>query len=556
MTWTLRTDPSGFRTRWSEEAAEAWRAAGYWRDSTLADAARQAVADKPEAVLLIEGERRVTRAEQWNEALRLAGFFQSRGLKLGDVIAFQLPNWVEAAAIALAARMLGLVINPVPPIYRESELAYILADCGAKLIFTPQVFRRHDHLAMLQRLKADLPALADIVVVRGQGAPESHGGTAYEKAIAGEPLDAAALPKVDASSVMMVMYTSGTTGRPKGVLHSHHTYDYRVRSMGDNWGVGPSDVVFMPSPVTHITGAFWAFDMPWVHGCSSVLVDVWQPDEAIALIERNGCTVSGGATPFLQQLLDLGRIRPQALATLRLFFCGGTTVSPDLIRAATEAFPQAMFFRAYGSTEHCTATSGIRRRDQAQMGAETDGEVIPPTEIRIVDPVDGSPVPAGEEGEIVGLGPELFVGYLHPEDNDPSFDAEGFFRSGDLGRWVHGNYLVITGRKKDIIIRSGENISPKEVEDALFNHPGIAETAIVAMPSKATGEKGCAFVIPRDGAHIDMAEIRRFLTEAGLARQKFPEHLVIVDDLPRVPSGKVKKDVLRIRARELADAEG
>lgn len=225
------------------------------------------------------------------------------------------------------------------------------------------------------------------------------------------------------------------------------------------------------------------------------------------------------------------------------------------MRAASAAFPNCLFFRAYGSTEHTTATSGIRSRAQAQMGAETDGEIVPPTELRIVDPSSGAPVADGEEGEVVGRGPELFVGYLHPEDNEASFDADGFFKSGDLGRRVHGNYLVITGRKKDIIIRSGENISPKEVEDVLFNHPRIAEAAIVAIPSPTTGEAGCAFVIPRDGAAIDLDEIRRFLTEAGLAKQKFPERLVLVDDLPRVPSGKVRKDVLRVRAREIAEKE-
>jgi len=160
---------------------------------------------------------------------------------------------------------------------------------------------------------------------------------------------------------------------------------------------------------------------------------------------------------------------------------------------------------------------------------------------------------AGNEGEILARGPGLFVGYFSAGDNEGQFDADGFFRMGDLGRRVHGNYIVITGRKKDIIIRSGENISPKEVEDVLYTHPAVAEVAIVAMPSPTTGEKGCAFIIPRAGMTIDMAEIRRFLDKAGLARQKFPEHLVVVDDLPRVPSGKLKKDVLRIRAREIAE---
>jgi acyl-CoA synthetase (AMP-forming)/AMP-acid ligase II len=549
MSWDLQTDVSGFRVRRSNAVAERYRAAGYWRDTTLVDVARAAVRDVPEHVLLIEGDSRLVRADAWNRALSLAAFFLARGLKAGDVISLQLPNWSETAIIALAARMLGLVINPIPPIYRESELGYILKDCCSKLIFVPHVFRKHDYRATLAKLREDLPDLADVVLVRGGEA----GDLRWEDALACPAMAERDLPEIDAASVMMVMYTSGTTGRPKGVLHTHYGFDYRVRAMGEVWGIGADDIVFMPSPVTHITGAYWAFDMPWVRGSTSVLIDVWSADDGIRCIERNRCTVSGGATPFLQQLLNTAGAKPDALNSLRLFFCGGTTVSPELIRAAAETFPNCLFFRAYGSTEMPTTTIGIRNRSQARMGAETDGEVVLPTEVRIVDPDGTALMPECAEGEITVRGPEQFAGYLHAEDNEGCFDEDGFFRMGDLGRSVHGNFLVITGRKKDIVIRSGENISPKEIEDVLFNHPGIAEVAIVAMPSPTTGEKCCAFIIARDGAVIDLADLCRFLEGAGLARQKFPEHVVLVEDLPRVPSGKVRKDLLRQRAREIAE---
>jgi acyl-CoA synthetase (AMP-forming)/AMP-acid ligase II len=548
MTWTMKTDPGGLKTRWSDEVARQYLEAGYWQDETLVDVARRAVAEDPGHVLLIEGERRMTRAEAWEQSLRLAGFFLERGLKPGDVVSFQLPNWVETAVIALAARMCGLIINPIPPIYRESELAYILADCGAKLIFVPGTFRKYDHNGAVEALRPSLPALESVIVVR------EGGGLTWDDALSGHPINESVLPAVDPASAMIVMYTSGTTGKPKGVLHTHYSYGHRARAMGEAWGIGPDDVVFMPSPVTHITGALWAFDMPWEFGNSSVLIDIWAANDGIECIERNGCTVSGGATPFLQQLLDVASERPESLASLRLFFCGGTTVSPDLIRKASNTFPGCLFFRCYGSTEMLTATLGIRDAAQAQLGAETDGEIVYPVEMLILDAVTDAPLPEGEEGEIIARGPGLFAGYLHPSDNEGAFFDDGFFRMGDLGRIVHDHYMVITGRKKDIIIRSGENISPKEVEDLLLNHPAVADVAIVAMPSAATGEKGCAFIIPRPGQTIDLAEIRRFLDGAGLARQKFPEHVVLVEDLPRVPSGKVKKDVLRIQAREIATA--
>ena len=546
MKTVMRSDPSGFQTRWPEDLATRYLAAGEWRETTLLDAARSAVATDPHHILLIEGDRRLTRSDAFNQALRLAAFFRARGLEPGDVISFQLPNWLETAVIALAARMMGLVINPIPPIYRGSELSYILADCGAKLIFVPGVFRKTDHAALIEKIRPGLPALRDLVVLR------SDGDLTWDQALASEPLTDPDLPSVAASSVMMVMYTSGTTGKPKGVLHTHYSFDHRTRAMGEAWRIGPDDVIFMPSPVTHITGAFWVFDMPWVRGNTSVLMDVWTPLDGIACIERNHCTVSGGATPFLQRLIDSAQTRPGALDTLRLFFCGGTTVSPDLIRHASAAFPQALFFRAYGSTEMTTATLGIRDRSQVDLGAETDGEIVPPVEFKLVND-GGEPVADGDEGEILARGPGLFAGYVHADNNEGEFDDDGFFRMGDLGRIAHDHFIVITGRKKDIIIRSGENISPKEVEDLLFTHPAVAEVAIVAMPSPTTGEKGCAFVIPRPGTDIDLGEIGRFLDQAGLARQKFPEHLELVKDLPRVPSGKVKKDVLRVRAREIAE---
>jgi acyl-CoA synthetase (AMP-forming)/AMP-acid ligase II len=550
MDWTLRTDPSGFQTRWSQELADRYLAEGHWSDSTLVDAARASLAADPDHLLLIEGETRLTRRECWDQALKLSAFFLSLGLKPGDVISFQLPNWIETGVIALAARMTGLVINPIPPIYRESELGYILADCRSKLIFIPGTFRKHDHSAMLAGLRSELPELRHVVTVRDEA------NLTWEMALSTAPADDAALPTVDPASVMMVMYTSGTTGKPKGVLHTHYSYDHRARAMGVAWNIGPDDVVFMPSPVTHITGALWAFDLTWIHGSASVLMDVWTVEEGIKVIEEQRCTVNGGATPFLQQLLDTASARPEAIASLRLFFCGGTTVSPDLIRKASATFPDCLFFRCYGSTEMITATLGIRDVAQADLGADTDGEIVYPAELQIVDALDDTPLPHGEEGEIIARGPGLFVGYVHGSDNDGNFIGDGYFRMGDLGCIVHDNYIVITGRKKDIIIRSGENISPKEVEDLLFDHPAIAEVAIVAMPSPTTGEKGCAFIIPRAGQTIDLPEIRRFLDDKGVARQKFPEHVVLVDDLPRVPSGKVKKDVLRVKAREIADANG
>lgn len=545
MSWQLERDVSGFMVRRSHDAAERFRSAGFWTEETLGEVASRRVAEAPDATLLIEQGKRITRQEVWDKALRLCSYFDSIDLKPGDVVSFQLPNWNEACIISLAARISGLVINPIPPIYRDSEVGHILSDCGSSLIFIPDKFRRQDYVAMLDRLRVQLPKLKHVVVVRGA----SSGEDGWEKALTSGPLEK--LPDIDPAAVMMAMYTSGTTGRPKAVLHSHQSYGFKVHQMAKAWEISGEDTVFMPSPLTHITGAFWCVDMPWLYEAPALMVDVWSPEDSILLIEQNGCTVTGGATPFLQKLLEFGGTRPDSVKTLRIFFCGGTTVSADLIKEASETFSGCTFFRSYGCTETPTTSMGVYDRAMIEYGAETDGRVNYPTEVKLVL-VDGkTPAPDGDEGEILVRGPEQFLGYLHDTEGR-DFDEEGYFATGDLARRTDGSFLVITGRKKDIIIRSGENISPKEVEDLLYQHPDITDVAIVAMPNPTTGEIGCAFIVSRLGVVIGLEEITTFLTAIGLARQKFPEHVVQVGELPLNPSGKVRKDILRTRAIALA----
>lgn len=546
MSWTIRHDVGGFPIRWSEKHAKEWLEAGYWRQETLADIARQQTERDPGKTLLIESGKTLSREDVYTSSLSLANYLLQRGAAPGDVLAFQLPNWSESAIIVLAARMLGLVINPVPPIYREAELRYMLGATGARFLFIPKVFRQHDYPEMVASLRSDLPALEDVVVVRG----ESGKSTSWEEALSPEP--AGDLPRVDPAAAFMVMFTSGTTGRAKGVIQTHYSFGYKARQMAGAWGVGNDDVIFMPSPVTHITGAIWAFDIPWITGAPAVLLDIWNVDDGINAIREYGCTISGGATPFLQQLLAATTDDRSALASLRTFFCGGTSVSPELIKQVSNEFPDCLFFRAYGSTEMMTVTLGISSAQQADLGAETDGIVLPPMQVKLVDDDGVEITEQGVEGEILAFGPEQFAGYLNTEDNAAAFDGNDFFKMGDLGKWSNGNYLVISGRKKDIIIRSGENISPKEVEDVLMEHPAIADVAIVAMPSALTGEMGCAFIVLKERSSFDMDEMRSFLGKSGLARQKYPEWLEFVDDFPRVSSGKVRKDILRQVAEDIA----
>ncbi|HEY6870750.1 MAG TPA: AMP-binding protein, partial [Novosphingobium sp.] len=275
------------------------------------------------------------------------------------------------------------------------------------------------------------------------------------------------------------------------------------------------------------------------------------PEEAVRLVERHQASACNGATPFLKGLLDAAQAAGKHLPSLTNGGYGGAAVPPELLYQACAWFPNLVTFRIYGCTECPTATGRIATRAELDHGCRTDG-LIRHTEIRLADPVTGAPAAPGAEGEILLRGATMMLGYLRPEDNAGAFDAEGFFRSGDLGRIVDGHYLVVTGRKKDLIIRNGENLSPQEIEDALFAHPGIDAVAVVGMPSAKTGEAVCAFVVPKPGHTIDLPDIARHLVAQGLARQKIPEHLELVERLPTSPQGKVLKTELRETARRLA----
>jgi len=309
------------------------------------------------------------------------------------------------------------------------------------------------------------------------------------------------------------------------------------------------DVNLVVSPITHITGFGQAFLLPITVGLKSVLVDVWEPAAAMKAILAHGVTVMNGATPFLAALARQARQEGTNAPTLRRYICGGAQVPPDLILTASEQFSNCVVHRVYGSTELGCVTAGSRDRGELRLGAYTDGR-LGRTAVRIVDPVDGADLPHGREGEIVALGPQMCVGYIDPADNANALDAQGFFRTGDLGR-IEDECLVITGRKKDLIIRNGENLSPLEIEEALALHPDIREVAVVAMPSDKTGECACAFIVPQGDRRPNLADIAAFMDQRGFARQKIPEWIEYVDALPVSVQGKVQKVELRARAREI-----
>jgi acyl-CoA synthetase (AMP-forming)/AMP-acid ligase II len=499
----------------------------------------EALAERePDRVTHIFEDERYHVGQIVGESLRLSTALAARGYKAGDVVAFQLPNWREALIIDLACCRLGLAVAPIVPIYRDAELTFMLGDCEARAIFIPGTFRGYDYAAMMDRLQPELPKLQDVFVVRGQ----APGRISYAD-LAAFPVSDAKAPAVDPDAVKLVLYTSGTTGRPKAVLHSHNSRARGVRQVYAQWEQGEGDCMLMASPVTHITGFGSGLELPFLTGMRTVFMERWDAARGVDLIDREGATISMGATPFLTELLDAARQADSRLPSLRRYACGGAAVPPSLIRRAWTQLANCRAYRVYGSSEVPLVSQGFTGADQMDRAAETDGQ-IRTYEVRIVDD-EGRAVDNGIDGEICVRGPSMFLGYLDLKQTEESIDADGFFHTGDIGRRWDDGALQITDRKKDLINRGGEKISAKEVEDILHRHPAVSEVAVIAVPHARLGETTCACVVLQPGRELTLALLAEHVTAAGVARQKLPEHLQIVEALPKTPSGKVRKDILR-----------
>jgi len=507
---------------------------GWWVRETLADSLRAAAEQTPQRVLIVDGERRIDAQTLRAEATALAQAMLARA-PAGSAVSFMLPNWHEAAVIYLAATLAGMVVNPILPSLRDRELQFILGDVQARLVFVPAAFRQQDYAAMMSRVVARLPVPPEVVVLRGDAGAHTPYGTLLQ-----QQTRAKEFPTLDPDAVRMVLYTSGTTGRAKGVLHSHNSIHALIRQLRDHWLIEPGDKFLIPSPIGHIGGSIYAFESPLLLGITAVLMDRWSADDAVVRMAAESCTHMAGATPFLEQMLAAARRAGTRLPSLKVFICGGASVPPSLIRDAAAYFESAVVSRVYGSSEVPVTTVGVMQRDDVAHAADTDGRAG----LADIKLTARPTAPAGE-GEICARGPQMLLGYLHPEDEAEAFDPDGYFRTGDLGRRIDGGYLVVTGRAKDIIIRNGENISPKEVEDILARHPEIAEIAIVGLPDPRTGERACAVIVPRSQPGPDVAGLRSFLEAQGVATFKAPEQVVIWNALPKNDAGKVVKHQIR-----------
>jgi len=529
--WGLRVIPQELTDRYVDT--------GWWRDDTVGQMIAGAIGEKPELTVKIRSSVRPwtgTFADVLGAACRMAAALRARGIGAGDVVAFQLPNWIEAAVSFWAAALLGAVVTPIVHFYGPKEVGYILRRTAVRALITADRFGHQDYIAALEEVRAGAPSL-ELVAVVGEG-PVPSWAIPFDRLLDCEPVTEPAV--VDPSSPALVAYTSGTTADPKGVVHSHRTIGFEIRQLAAMQTGNPP--LLVGAPVGHAIGMLSGLLLPVWKGEPISLIDVWNPGAVLAAMLEDRVASGSGATYFLTSLLDHPDCTTEHLKLMSRIGLGGSPVPAAVTERMAALGISAI--RSYGSTEH-PSTTGSRHEEPEAKRHYTDGRPLLGVELRLVDE-DGHDVASGERGEILSRGPDCCIGYTDAALTASGFDAEGWFATGDIGVLDEDGYLTIVDRKKDIIIRGGENISALEVEEMLMRIPGVAEAAVVAAPDERLGERVCAFVRLTEGSTpVDLADVRKQLQDAGLARQKWPEELELVHELPRTPSGKVKKFVLR-----------
>jgi cyclohexanecarboxylate-CoA ligase len=483
-----------------------------------------------------DGEYATTLGGLVSDAELVAGALQGRGIGAGDVVAVQLPGSYPGAVVQVAVGLCGAVLLPVAVIYGPREMDFVLRSSGASAVILAREYRGRAQADTVLAGLTPLPGLKFAVVV-GDDAP-GHGAVGYADLIR-QPGGSYRRPRIDPGDRAVLMYTSGTTADPKGVQHSHRTLLAEATSRVYTLN-GPGARHLGLFPPGHMAGLLSLLRILLL-GTPTVIMQAWDAALAATLIDRHAVTSCGGAPVQLSGLLDQQAAGTATLGTLRECLTGAAPVPPSLIERAEAGGITA--FRSYGSSEHPTVSAGSIA-DSLDRRARTDGRLLAGNQVRLVD-ADGRDVPDGQDGEILTRGPELFLGYTDPALNAAAFLPGGWFRTGDVGRTDADGYLTVTDRLKDIIIRGGENISAKEVEDLLVTHPAVMDVAVIGAPDTALGERVCAVVVARPGRTFDVEQAREHFAAAGAARQKTPEVIVLVDELPRTPSGKVRKDVLR-----------
>ncbi|MEQ9642142.1 MAG: AMP-binding protein [Alphaproteobacteria bacterium] len=532
--------------RYSADEIKSFYAAGYWTERTLINLVEYWAEKAPDEVFATDSTTALTFGELRERAFRTAAGLKRSGIGAGDRVVVQLPNWTDfVVAVAAVSRCRAIVV-PIMPIYRHDEVGYILGHAGARAVITCASFGGFDYADMYAALRADSPAVEAVYLARSDkplGDAKPLASLSVEGSLDEVVAELGDGPGADDGH--LIIYTSGTTSRPKGCFHTWNTVSFTARVMAENLNYNERDVAFGPSPVAHGTGYMTSILIPLLAGAKSHLMEAWNPAEAMDRMARHKCTTTVTATAFLQMLLDAYDASKHDVSSMRLWVCAGSPIPGAVIERARQALPELEVLSLYGRSENFVTTM-CNTGDDVQLSLTSDGCAPTGVEIAAIDD-NGNHVAPGEEGDLAYRGPGHMIEYYRqPDLTAEMFTADGFSRSGDLGTINAAGYLRVTGRLKDIIIRGGMNISAAEVENLMLSHPSVQAVAVVAMPDTRLGEKACAYVVPVAGARPSLQELTAHLRDVHkFAIQKMPERLEIVDTLPMTATGKVQKHVLR-----------
>jgi acyl-CoA synthetase (AMP-forming)/AMP-acid ligase II len=536
------------RDRYSEEEIASFYAQGYWQPTSFNALVQAQVADRGDQDFIFDSTTSLTYREFGEQALRLAVGLKRAGLQRGERIAAQLPNWTEFPLIAAAASRIGAILVPIMPIYRDDEVGYVLQHSGAAMAVTCGEFRGFDHASMFASLRDQAPGVRQLLVARAGDDLDPAVGQSLAGLFAEGDLAALEVEAGEDSSPddgFLIVYTSGTTSRPKGCFHSFNTIRSSAAAIAKSLDYTAADVQFGPSPITHSTGLVTSVLLPLLAGAKSYLMEAWEPEEGLRRIQQYGCTAAVTATPFLQMLMAAYDAEKHDASSLRLWVCAGSPIPGSIVDQSRKLFAGCQTLSLYGRSENFLTTM-CTVADPLERSSTSDGSALEGAAVKVVDS-DGVEVPRGEEGDIAYQGPSHMIEYFqNDEETAALFTPDGFSRSGDLGRMDADGFVRVTGRLKDIVIRGGMNISARELEEHLLSHPAIANVAIVGMPDERLGERVCAYVVPKDAdATLALDAITSFLREHKVATQKLPERLEIVPALPTTATGKIQKHLLR-----------
>jgi cyclohexanecarboxylate-CoA ligase len=535
--------------------ARSMRDQGFWVDKSFDAFLQRTISATPGKFALIADRadrvepKRFTYAELGDLISRTAAALKHLGIGPRDVVSVQLPNWWEFAVIALAAFRVGAIVNPLMPIFREHELSYMLDFAETKLLIVPKLFRGFDHEAMACSLRPKLSKLQHVIVVDGEGA------SGFNQAFlsGSERLDPAPVGDIGAlptDRMAVLMFTSGTTGSPKGVMHCLNSLMACSIALGGRFNLGANDTMLVCSPLGHMTGFAAGMLLGLKIGASVVFQDVWEPKRGVAIMANEGVTYSAGAATFLADMCEAvasGSPKPERL---RNFLCAGAPIPPALIDRVYRELDLKVC-SLWGMTESLASTLTEPER-ALEKSSKTDGRPLEGVAVKVVR-VDGSPAAVGERGLLKVRGAQMCLGYYKREDMEP-FDAKGWFDTGDIAYMDDEGYIRIDGRIKDIIIRGGENVPVFDIENVLFKHPAVLSAAIVGYPDARLGERACAFLVLRPGHSLDLAGVQALMAEHKVAKQYWPERVEIIADLPKTPAGKVQKYQLREIAKAFVES--